>query len=207
MPNCDFYATREDHAGLLDWLFAEGGCEVHQLASDFERPLQRFRSSAEVLAQFERRYPNGRPWRQLHLQLYLPGAGPPFVPRRVTLNPAACDGATYRYSAEGWGLVQLYLATASGDDTRLENSHTNHNSLKRAQTWADTVTDQGGVEAWDFAKITAFSSRLNRQIRARGVAKIGSRAVLPGALALWEAGIAMDSWKPGEHVLERSDRK
>ena len=204
MPNCDFYATREDHAELLDGLFAEGSCEVYELASDFGQPLQRFRSTAEVLAQFDRRHPGGRQWREVYLQLYVLGAGPPFVPRRVALDPKACDGATFRYDAEGWGLVQLYLSTTAGRDKRLENSHTNHNTLKRAEAWAGTVTDQGAVEDWDFARITAFSSRLNRQIRARGVAKAGGRVVLPGAFACWEAGIALGPWTPGEHTLERT---
>lgn len=60
----------------------------------------------------------------------------------------------------------------------------------------------GDVDAWDFARITAFSSRLNREIRKRSVAKIGGRPLLPGALALWNAGVAMGPWNPGEHALQ-----
>jgi hypothetical protein len=202
MPNCDFYATPEDHEGLLAWLLADGACEVHELASDFGQPLRRFHSAGEVLAQFERRYPHGGKWRAVHLQLYVPGAGPPFVPRRVSLDPKACGGATFRYNADGWGLVQLYLGALPEGDTWLEDSHTNHNTLKRAQAWSATLPEMGDVGAWDFGKITAFSSRLNREIRKRGVARIGSRAILPGALALWNAGVAMGPWKPGEHALQ-----
>ncbi|QGW84255.1 hypothetical protein [Variovorax paradoxus] len=205
MPNCDFYATKEDHEGLLTWLFAEESCDVYELASDFEQPLKCFRSAAEVLAQFERSYPNGKKWRSVHLQLYVRGAGPAFEPRRVELDPVACGGATFRYDADGWGLVQLYLGSASAGDERLEDSHTNHNSLKRAQSWSDTVEEMGDVGAWDFAKITSFSSRLNREIRKRGVAKVGSRAVLPGALKLWDIGVAMGPYKPGEYTLQRLD--
>jgi len=205
MPNCDFYATKEDHDSLLSWLFAEESCDVYELASDFEQPLRCFHSAAEVLAQFDRSYPNGRRWHAVHLQLYVRGAGPAFVPRRVTLNPQACGGATFRYNADGWGLVQLYLGSASAGDARLENSHTNHNSMKRAQAWSDTVDVLGGVEAWDFGRITSFSSRLNREIRKRGVAKIGSQAVLPGALKLWDIGVAMGPYKPGEYTLQRTD--
>jgi len=205
MPNCDFYATQEDHEGLLSWLFAEDRCDVYELASDFEQPLKWFRSASEVLAQFDRSYPNGRKWRSVHLQLYVRGAGPVFVPRRVALDPQACGGATFRYDADGWGLVQLYLGSASAGDERLEDSHTNHNSLKRAQSWSDTVEEMGDVGAWDFAKITSFSSRLNREIRKRGVAKVGSRVVLPGALKLWDNGVAMGPYKPGEYTLQRAE--
>jgi hypothetical protein len=205
MPSCDFYATKEDHEGLLTWLFAEERCDVYELASDFEQPLKCFRSASEVLAQFNRSYPNGRKWRSVHLQLYVRGAGPVFIPRRVALDPQACGGATFRYNADGWGLVQLYLGSAAAGDERLEDSHTNHNSLKRAQSWSDTVEEMGDVGVWDFAKITSFSSRLNREIRKRGVAKVGSRAVLPGALKLWDIGVAMGPYKPGEYTLQRTD--
>jgi hypothetical protein len=205
MPNCDFYATKEDHESLLSWLFAEETCDVYELESDFEQPLKRFHSAAEVLAQFERSYPDGSRWHAVDLQLYVRGAGPAFAPRRVALDPRACDGATFRYDADGWGLVQLYLGTASEGDARLENSHTNHNSAKRAQAWSDTVDTADPVEAWDFGRITSFSSRLNREIRKRGVAKVGRQVVLPGALKLWKAGVAMGPYTPGEYQLERTD--
>jgi hypothetical protein len=199
VPNCDFYATPEDHEPLLTCLFAEATCHVYELASDFEQPLKRFESAVEVMRQFERRYPNGDPW-QVHLQLYVLGAGPPFEPQRTALNPSACDGATVRYTAEGWGLVQLYLSAPRAD--RLDNSHTNHNSRRRAERWEPTyIGELGSPAAWDFSRITAFSSRLNRQIRNRGVATVGSRAVLPGALELWERGVTLAPYVPGQHVL------
>jgi hypothetical protein len=200
VPNCDFYATPEDHQPLLEWMFAEGTCEVYESYSAHEQPLLRFGSANEVLRQFERRHANGKPWDAVHLQLYVPGTGPPFVARRIAVNPTACDGATFRYCAEGWGLVQLYLAAPR--DGRLNDSHTNHNSRVRAEAWAGTAQDEQGPEAWDFRRITSFSSRLNRQIRKSAVAKIGSRVVLPGALRQWEAGLSLWPYRPGEHSVQ-----
>jgi len=96
-------------------------------------------------------------------------------------------------------LVQLYLSAPRAD--RLESSHTNHNSKTRAERWEPIYADQAGTNAWDFARISAFSSRLNRQIRKRGVAKVGSRAVLPGALKLWESGMTLAPYVAGKHLL------
>jgi hypothetical protein len=164
MPNCDFYGTLEDHEPLLQWLFAEATCHVYELHSAFDQPLQRFESASEVLGQFERRYTNDKPWHTVYLQLYVLGTGPPFQPRRIKLDPAACEGATFRYAAEGWGLVQLYLSVPR--DGELRNSHTNHNSRLRADKWAPLANDDAAKpDAWDFPRVTAFSSRLNRQIR------------------------------------------
>jgi hypothetical protein len=198
MPNCDFYATPEDHEHLLNWLFADATCNIYELASEFERPLKRFETAVDVMRQFERRYPSGEPW-QVHLNLYVLGAGPAFEPRRITLDPNACGGATFRYAAEGWGLVQLYLAAPRAGC--LENSHTNHNSKTRAERWAPLRGVEPAPAAWDFARITAFSSRLNRQIKKCSVGKIGSRVVLAGALKLWESGVSLAPYVPGKHVL------
>src|SRR5262245_53575960 len=200
MPNCDFYATPEDHEPLLNWLFADAACHVYENASDPEQPLKRFGSPGEVIRQFERRHSTGEPWQTVHMQLYVLGAGPPFRARRIALDPQVCDGATFRHTAEGWGLVQLYLSAPHGDC--LKNSHTNHNSEQRANTWARVHEDQLGPAGWDFPRITTFSSRLNRQIRKRSVARFGSRVVLRGAFELWERGVSLAPYVPGKHALK-----
>ena len=189
MPNCDFYAVPEDHEQLLDWLLREGTCRIFELSSEFEMPLREFCTVKDVVSEFSRTYSNGDKWNTVHLQLYVLGAGPPFVPRRVPLDPRSCNGATFRFVAEGWGLVQLYLGALGKGGVK--DSHTNHNSIKRAEAWAPVIPEMQSVELWDFKKIAAFSSRLNRQISKMGIAKIASRAVLPGALRLWEEGVSL----------------
>lgn len=190
MPNCDFYATPDDHAVLLRWLFAEKTCDVHELSSEPEQLLRQFRSADEVLALFRESV-------AVHLQLFVVGAGPPLIPRRVSLNPELCKGMRFRYAAEGWGLVQLNLG--SPNNGHLQNSHTNHNSLKRAQAWAGTIGELGAPQSWDFKRINSFSSRMNREVKKQSVATIGRRSILPGALALWEAGVSLAPYKRGEH--------
>lgn len=184
MPNCDYYATPEDHAQVLGWLFEQGECRVFELASDFEKPLTEFHTADEVCAQFDRVYSTGRKWDTVHLQLWVAGASPRFRPRRVRLDPKACDGATFRYLAEGWGLVQLYLGgiTSAG----LTHSHTNHNTLTRAKAWSLDAAHE--LARWDFKKITSFSSRLNRYLEKLSVAKLNSRPVLPGAQQFRQTG-------------------
>jgi hypothetical protein len=201
MPNCDFYGTPEDHEELLSWLFSEATCHVFESYSAFEQPLSRFESPQDVLQQFDRRYTNGEKWSVVYLQLYVIGAGPQFTPQRVKLDPKDCNGASFRYAAEGWGLVQLYLTSAKADG--LENSHTNHNSRKRAEAWAPTYRDLADhPSAWDFDRITSFSSRLNRQIRKMGVGNVASRPVLPGAMKVWQSGLSLWPYKPGQDTMK-----
>jgi hypothetical protein len=179
VPNCNFYATPEDHRGILEWLFAEQRCHVFELSSDFDTALRQFYTAEEVLTQFERCYTTGERWHTVHLSLYVLGGGPKFTPERITLNPGT--GGTFRYTTSGWGLIQLYLEAPQKN--KLASSYTNHNSQKRAEAWADTCPEMGSPDLWDFAKITSFSSRLNRFIKKQGVEKQGNRAILTGAMS------------------------
>jgi hypothetical protein len=203
MPNCDFYATPDDQEALLAWLFAENTCHVYEAYSEFERPLRRFETPGEVLGEFNRRHPNGTKWSLVFLQLYVLGASPPFKTRRIELDPKKCGGATFRHATDGWGLVQLQLHDSDG--LKLDASHTNHSSRRRAEAWAPTFPDHTDIDSWDFERITSFSSRLNRRIRNFSVAKVGSRSVLPGALKLWDSGTSLHPYIPTQHPL--SSRK
>jgi hypothetical protein len=199
VPNCDFYATPDDHEEILGWLFAEKSCAVYELSSSFEREIFRFETPKEVLAQFDRRYTNGERWKSVHLQLYVFNAGPPFSPRRVPLDPKFCEGATFRYAAEGWGLVQLYLHRPTNKG--LDSSHTNHFTQKRAEAVAATSEARAEVDAWDFNAITSFSSRLNHKIKSLSVGKIKSCPVLPGALELWKSGTSLLPFKLSDNSV------
>jgi len=197
MPNCDFYAALEDHRGLLEWLVDEGTCRIYELGSEPEKDLRQFRESFDVLQEFDKQP-------SVYLQLYVLGAGPAFEPRLVPLDPKHCHGKKFRYAAEGWGLVQLYLSIPR--EGALNSSHTNHNSEKRAKAWADTYRDMPSPNQWDFRRVSAFSSRLNREITRRSVGKLGSRPVLPSAATLWEAGVLFPPFKPGEVSLQQRKR-
>ena len=200
MPNCDWYGEIEDHSQILDELFSENLCEVYELSSDYSESLKKFSGTSEVLEQFNKRHKNGMAWKAVYLQLHLIGSGPTFKPRRVELNPKKCDGATFRYRAEGWGLIQLYLERSS--EGTLSASHTNHNSKLRAHKWAPTCLEMEEPAAWDFDSITKFSSRLNRRIRKLSVGKIGSRAVLSGAFKKWNEGCVLSPYSPDDTDVE-----
>jgi hypothetical protein len=189
MPNCDFYAALEDHASLLDWLFRDGRCEVFESYSEFEQPLAQFGSASEVLKLFERRYTNGRQVDSVGLALYVAASGPQPIIRHIALNPSSCGGATFRFTLEGWGLIGIDLQIAS--DSGLRCSHTNHNSRLRAEKWVGVSDRLGSPDDWDFAKVTSYSARMNREIRKRAVDKLGSRVVLPGAKHLFEEGVRL----------------
>lgn len=115
-----------------------------------------------------------------HLALFVVGAGPEPIARRITFLPGVAGDATFRYTCEGWGLIQLFYGGPLGVE-ELRWSHTNHNSQKRASAWAPAAPGLGDPAAWNWAAVTNASNRLSRAIRRMSVDKIGSRPVLPNA--------------------------
>jgi len=86
--------------------------------------------------------------------------------------------------------VTLYLGGYNQTGS-LEISQTDHFSQKAAEAWAPVRTDATDVDSWDFKRITSFSSRLNREIKKRSVAKLGGIGILPGAQKLRESGVTL----------------
>ncbi|PKL34673.1 MAG: hypothetical protein CVV45_02030 [Spirochaetae bacterium HGW-Spirochaetae-10] len=193
MPGCYYYGTISDHTEILRFLFERDECEIYESYSEYERPLRRFRSIEAILLEFEDQKKHGKENQVVSLRLYVKKAGPGFAPMRVSLDPEKCGGASYRYAASGWGLVQFHLSDSKTD---LESSHTNHNSLNRANKWSPTYPDLGSPSEWDFRMINRFSQGLIRQIKKRAVASLESRAVLSGALNLWQHGYKLLPFDP-----------
>lgn len=182
MPNCDFLAAGSDFDLVLTHVFESGRFLVYEHYSPYEQELLEFRSHSEV----RDRYPNvGRCGGSAHsvlLQLLVPGTGS-LVRERISLNPKSCAGATFRYAARGWGLVQLQLGGTGPKG--LVASHTNHNSRARAMKWeVDYGETLGPAAAWDWPAIEKASRSLNRFISKVAVRKEGSRPVLPEAALL-----------------------
>ena len=200
MPNCDFYANIEDHKIILNKLFEENECEIYELSSKPEKSLKQFYKTEQVLNEFNQYHSNGKKWSSVNLQLYVLGSSPEFIPRKVMLNPEKCNGFKYRYNADNFGLVQLYLEAPN--ENVLSNSHTNHNTKKRAEKWATTKEEIHEVALCDFEKITKFSSKLNRMIRILSIGKLTSRPVLPGALKHWNDGMNFGPYSPEKFTID-----
>lgn len=196
MPNCDWYGIKADHRMLLDWLFADNGCAVLEHYSKFERPIHRFRSTDEVLTEFDGAHPGGKRVSSIYLSLWPHECGPRVPTVRFKLDPAVCDGATWRESCDGI-CVQFYLADTL--DGRLENSHTNTASPQRMGAVNGTYVGQKG-EAWDIGAINRFSARINRKIKSWAVARIDGRIVMHGAAQAWSQSVELSPYKPDEHA-------
>jgi hypothetical protein len=188
MPNIDFYAAGADFFPVLSYVFKQSACRVFESYSPAGEEIAEFKSIDDLSA----RYPMGicrGSGPSVLLQLIPPSASVQFSIRRISLQPELCEGHTFRYAVEGWGLINLHLGGIGPQG--LVNSHSNHNTEARARKWLETHRELGPIELCNWREITTISSALNRFIRIKlATYKLGSRPVLPEAAAAFATGLA-----------------
>lgn len=156
---------------VLAYVFALPGCVLHEAYSRPDNALRPFTTLESVTSAFD------VATEEVYVMLHSPEMHGRVTERRIDLRAGAIPGATLRFAVEGSGLIQLILrAPLRG---KLRASHTNHNSEARARASAQVSTAAAGdFASWDWKAVHRISSRLNRFMRANGVAKHLGRPVL-----------------------------
>ncbi len=189
MPNCDFYAVKEDFEQIvLPFLFNKMECRVFENYSEFEKELVEFKSVQDL----KNGHAVGECKKKQHsvcLQLWPVKASSKVSFKKINLDPRRCKGKKYRYAIEGWGLIQLYLGGLS--ELGIVASRTNHNSEKRANAWSRQYPELGKPGDWNWKEVTKVSNELNKHIRKCAVSKMKGRPVLPTAFGCTERGIQL----------------
>jgi hypothetical protein len=185
--NYDFFADKSDKINLLDFIFKETDLKVFDHASLAGQEITEYKSSAEIESKFDLK--NGGSLSQT-FQLWTSRFGNNIIFRKVELNPKYCNGHTYRYSTDGWGLIQLYFGGQK--DNILFHSHTGHFNEKGALKWEDNYPENGKVNKWNWKEIKQISGKLKNQLHNKNaVRKIGSYGILAGADFLSQTGIKL----------------
>ena len=173
----DFFAIKTDKINLLDFIFKDTDLKVFDLASAFGQNISEYKSTDEIVSKFD--LEKGGQSSQT-FQLWTPRFGGEVLFRKVELNPKYCNGHTFRYSTDGWGLIQLYFGGQK--DNVLFTSHIGHFNEKSALKLENTNNANGTVDKWNWNEIELTSRKLKYQIHNKlAVRKIGSFGVLKGA--------------------------
>jgi hypothetical protein len=183
----DFYADKTDKLSLLDFIFNQTDLQVFDLASPYGLEICQYKSSEEISAKFD--LVNGDNF-AVTFQLWTPRHKGELVFKKVDLDPKRCNGHTFRYSTDGWGMIQLYLGGVKNNI--LYQSHIGHFSEKEAAKCEGTNKFNGSVNVWDWKEVQATSKKLKQYIHSNLAEKrSGSIDILLGASKLQEQGIEL----------------
>lgn len=145
---------------IAEAIFAKPGVAVAEVYSVPEQASLYFHTAAELCAHAARLDGEGESC--VLLAVHYPDMAGHFAPRKIALNPATCDGLTYRYVCEGWGVIRVYLRLPNGKGLP---SHVGANSQKRAQKWERHYPEFGSPDAWNWDAVARHERRLIRVLK------------------------------------------
>ncbi len=177
--NYDFFAAQNDVQTILDFIFSETDLILYELNSANGKDIRSFQKTEDVLKVFNfsnRHNPDSK------FQLWSPKFKGDLVFQKIELNPLYCKGHTFRYSTEGWGLIQLYFGRLHKNI--LESSTLQLQSEKRALIWESTYKYLGAVNKWDWKEVQSTARKIKYQIHNKmAVKKNNGYGILKGAEA------------------------
>ena len=146
---------KENLEDLIDALFIDDPV-IYEAYSQPDQELRKFDLKQEVLTyikEVESRNDN-----LVYLSIHYPGTNGYVRKKKIDLKPEKCNGATTRFSTEGWGLIQFQLWLK---DTGLF-CDIGSNSEKRAQKWEPTYPELKSPGLWNWKEVGRQCRRLKR---------------------------------------------
>lgn len=185
--NYNFYANEDDKEQILQFIFKETDLRVFDSYSSYEREISEYKTLDEILSKFD--LINGGEF-AVAFQLWTPRHKGNIMFRRIELDPKKCNGYTFRYSTDGWGLIRLYFGGMK--DNQLHKSQIGHFDEKGALGKENFSELNGKVSDWDWKEVNSSSRKLRYQIQNRlSLKKVGSSGVMAGAAKLEQQGIKL----------------
>jgi hypothetical protein len=181
----NFFANKTDKLEILDFIFKETDLKIYDLSSPYGLEICEYKSLSDIDSKFN--LDNGDKF-AVTFQLWSPRhKGKPLF-RKIQLDPKHCNGHTFRYSTDGWGLIQLYFGGLKNNE--LNQSQIGHITEREALKNENITTFNGRVDSWDWTEIHSTSRMLKIKIHNKlSIRKIGSLGVLKGADSLEKNGV------------------
>lgn len=144
---------------LAEAIFKESPTAVVEAYSSFGQELRDFKSPAEICEYAKAN--QGTNSASVHLAILYDDMAGTLSRTRIEINPSKCNGYTYRYTAEGWGLIWVYLEMKQSS----VGSFISANSEKRANTWAATYPERESPTVWHWPAVARHLRRLRRVLK------------------------------------------
>ena len=148
---------------LVAAVYSQGPVFVRQAYSEFGCTAREFADAKALLNDLNYKSGDGETFR-MYTIYYLEAKGHTYE-QRIELDPRKCDGHTFRFRQEGWGLIQLQCDFRKHP---IVECCVAVNSKTRAETWSDTHTELESPDAWDWTVIERKAGKLVRLLRRLG---------------------------------------
>ncbi|WP_144395071.1 hypothetical protein [Pleionea sediminis] len=144
---------------IVSAIFSEPAV-AYQDYSDFDSELKQYKTEEALLRGISSAIDGNA--HSANFSIYYPEAKGYFFSERKSLNPAKCNGATFRYVASGWGLIQLQIDLKNKLKPAVSVSV---NSQKRAEAWFQTYPEFKEPSLWEWKYVEKQARRIIRVLK------------------------------------------
>ena len=100
----DFFADKTVKLKILDFIFMDTDLHVYDSGSPYGQEINEYKTVDAIASKFD--LINGDKF-AVTFQLWDPSHKGKPIFRKIDLDPKHCNGYTFRYSTDGWGLIQF----------------------------------------------------------------------------------------------------
>ena len=155
------FISRQSLEKIVDAVY-DGDPNVFEAYSDYDCEIKSFPNKESLITDISTELSKDNRHKSVYYFLIYPGSGGIIKKRKIDLDPKRSDGATYRYTAEGWGLIQFQLDLTNTEKISCRFAV---NSEKRANKWSSTYPEFESPSLWNWVTVEKHARRLIRALR------------------------------------------
>ena len=155
----------QELGGLVNSIFETGQPVVYESCSEYGEKIKSFLSVNELMTDISSLYTKGIKF--LNYGIYYPESKGYIEEEKIKLNPENCNGHTFRYCINGWGIIRFqcdFIKSSPNVSCKISV-----NTKKRAENWFSTCPNFKIPSLWDWAIVEKHARRLIRN--AKKIAK------------------------------------
>ena len=133
---------------------------AYQDYSDFDSELKQYNSEHELFLAINTAIKNKA--FSVNFSIYYPEAKGYFFSDKRELDKKKSNGATFRYIASGWGLIQLQIDLKNQIKPKVRVAV---NTQKRAEAWSQTYPEFKDPALWDWKFVEKQARRIIRVLK------------------------------------------
>lgn len=143
---------------MIELAFQIGDVQVFESYSEMDEEIIEIKNHQEYLAYFQNSIYRNK--KHLAFGLYYKETKGFWQIRKIDLNPKYCEGKTYRYQVEGWGIISIQLQLKEEDvECRIAV-----NTERRAINWQNTHPELKSPNLWDWKEVESKVGKLIREL-------------------------------------------
>ena len=149
-----------DVSKIVDAIYAFGKPKVSEAYSKRGEDIVPFGSASDLMSYINEAISRKEVF--LNFAVYYPEAKGFIKKEKIKLDPKACDGHTFKFRSDGWGVIQFQLDYRREPNVKCRFAV---NTEKRANNWFGTYPKLKSPSLWDWELVQKHARRLIRKLK------------------------------------------